>query len=40
VDTIPPSHTDGVIYLLRRGVEVYYLGRLALTEKIREEFKP
>jgi len=39
VDTIPPSHTDGVIYLLRRGVEVYYLRRLTLTEKIREEFK-
>jgi hypothetical protein len=39
VDTIPPSHTDGVIELLRRGVEVYYLRRLTLTEKIREEFK-
>jgi hypothetical protein len=39
VDTIPVQHTDGVIYLLRRGVEVYYLRRLTLTEKIREEFK-
>jgi len=39
VDTIPPSHTDGVIYLLRRGVEVYYLRRLTLIKKIREEFK-
>jgi hypothetical protein len=39
VDTIPPSHTDGVMYLLRRGVEVYYLRRLTLIKKIREEFK-
>jgi len=39
VDTIPIQHTDDVIYLLRRGVEVYYLRRLTLTEKIREEFK-
>jgi len=39
VDTIPLIHTDGVTYLLRRGVEVYYLRRLTLTEKIREEFK-
>jgi hypothetical protein len=39
VDTIPPSHTDGAIELVRRGVEVYYLRRLTLIEKVREEFK-
>jgi len=39
VDTIPPSHTDGVIHLLRRGVEVYYLRRLTLTEKIGMELR-
>jgi hypothetical protein len=31
---------DGVLELLRMGVEVYYFGRLTLTEKVREEFKP
>jgi hypothetical protein len=39
VDTIPPSHTDGVIHLLRRGVEVYYLRRLTLIKKIGMELK-
>jgi transposase len=35
MDTIPPQHTDGAIELLRRGVEVYYLRRLTLIEKMR-----
>ena len=39
VDTIPPSHTDGVMYLLRRGVEVCYLRRLTLIKKIGMELK-
>jgi hypothetical protein len=39
MDTIPPQHTDGSIELLRRGVEVYYLRRLTLIEKIRREHK-
>jgi len=39
MDTIPPQHTDGAIELLRRGVEVYYLRRLTLLEKIRKEHK-
>jgi len=39
MDTIPPQHTDGAIELLRRGVEVYYLRRLTLIEKIRREHK-
>jgi hypothetical protein len=39
MDTIPPYHTDGAIELLRRGVEVYYLRRLTLIEKIRREHK-
>jgi len=39
MDTIPPQHTDGAIELLRRGVEVYYLRRLTLLEKIRGEHK-
>jgi len=39
VDTIPPSHTDGVLELLRRGVEVYYLRRLTLIKKLCMEFK-
>ena len=39
MDTIPPQHTDGSIELLRRGVEVYYLRRLTLLEKIRGEHK-
>jgi hypothetical protein len=25
MDTIPPNHRDGVLELLRRGVEIYYL---------------
>jgi hypothetical protein len=39
VDTIPPSHTDGAIELVRRGVEVYYLRRLTLLKKVRGEHK-
>jgi hypothetical protein len=39
MDTILPQHTDGAIELLRRGVEVYYLRRLTLIEKIRREHK-
>jgi hypothetical protein len=39
MDTLPPQHTDGAIELLRRGVEVYYLRRLTLIEKIRREHK-
>jgi hypothetical protein len=39
MDTLPPQHTDGAIELLRRGVEVYYLRRLTLIEKIRGEHK-
>jgi hypothetical protein len=39
VDTLPVQHTDGVIELLGRGVEVYYLGRLTLIEKVRGELR-
>jgi hypothetical protein len=39
VDTIPLSHTDGVIELLRRGVEVYYLRRLTIQKMKRDELK-
>jgi hypothetical protein len=39
MDTIPPNHTDGAIELLRRGVELYYLRRLTLLSKVREELK-
>jgi len=39
VDTIPLSHTDGVLDLLRRGVEVYYLRRLTMIRKRREELR-
>jgi hypothetical protein len=39
MDTLPPQHTDGAIELLRRGVEVYYLRRLTLIEKVRREHK-
>jgi hypothetical protein len=39
MDTLPPQHTDGAIELMRRGVEVYYLRRLTLIEKIRKEHK-
>jgi len=39
VDTIPLEHTDGVIELLRRGVEVYYLRRLTLIVRRREELR-
>jgi len=40
MDTLPVQHTDGTIELLGRGVvEVYYLRRLTLLEKIRREYK-
>jgi hypothetical protein len=39
MDTLPPRHTDGAIELLRKGVEVYYLKRLTLIEKMRREHK-
>jgi hypothetical protein len=39
MDTLPPQHTDGAIELLRWGVEVYYLRRLTLLEKVRREHK-
>jgi hypothetical protein len=39
MDTLPPQHTDGAIELLRRGVEVYYLRRLTLLEKMRGELR-
>jgi hypothetical protein len=39
MDTLPPQHTDGAIELVRRGVEVYYLRRLTLIEKVRREHK-
>jgi hypothetical protein len=39
MDTLPPQHMDGAIELMRRGVEVYYLRRLTLIEKIRREHK-
>jgi len=39
VDVIPLSHTDGAVELLRRGVAVYYLRRLTLLKKRREELK-
>jgi len=39
VDVLPLHHTDGVIELLRRGVEVYYLRRLPLIARKREELK-
>jgi hypothetical protein len=39
MDTLPPQHTDGAIELLRRGVEVYYLRRLTLIEKVRREHR-
>ncbi|MDT7878978.1 MAG: hypothetical protein RQ862_10560 [Candidatus Caldarchaeales archaeon] len=35
MDTLPVQHTDGAIELLGRGVEVYYLRRLTLIEKVR-----
>jgi hypothetical protein len=39
MDTLPPQHTDGAIELLRKGVEVNYLRRLTLLEKVRREHK-
>jgi len=37
VDTLPLNHTDKAVDLLRRGVEVYYLRRLTLLMRKREE---
>jgi hypothetical protein len=39
VDTIPLQHTDGLVELLRRGVEVYYLRRLTIQKRKREEHR-
>ena len=39
VDTLPLHHTDGLLELLRRGVEVYYLRRLTLISRKREELR-
>jgi hypothetical protein len=39
MDTLPPQHTDDSIELLRKGVEVNYLRRLTLIEKMRREHK-
>ena len=39
VDVLPLHHTDGVIELLRRGVEVYYLRRTTLVARKREELR-
>jgi len=39
IDTLPVQHTDGAIELVRRGVELYYLRRLTLIEKMRKEHK-
>jgi hypothetical protein len=39
VDTLPVQHTYGVIELLRKGVEVYYLRRFTLIEKARRELR-
>jgi hypothetical protein len=39
VDTIPLQHTDGVIELLKRGVEVYYLRRLTIQKWRRDELR-
>jgi hypothetical protein len=39
VDAIPLQHTDGLVELLRRGVEVYYLRRLILQKRKREEHR-
>jgi hypothetical protein len=39
VDTIPIQHIDGVIELLRHGAEVYYLRRLTIQKRKRDELK-
>ena len=39
VDILPLHHTDGVIELLKHGVEVYHLRRTTLIAKKREELK-
>jgi hypothetical protein len=39
MDTLLPQHMDSAIELLGRGVEVYYLRRLTLLEKVRREHK-
>jgi len=39
MDVLPLQHTDDAIERIRRGVEVYYLRRLTLVKKRREELK-
>jgi len=39
VDVLPLQHTEGALELLRGGVEVYYLRRLTLIARKREELK-
>jgi hypothetical protein len=39
MDTLPVQHTDGAIELLGRAVEVYYLRRLTLIERVRGELR-
>jgi hypothetical protein len=39
MDTLPVQHTDRAIELLGRGVEVYYLRRLTLIERVRGELR-
>jgi len=39
IDILPLQHTDGAVELLRCGVELYYLRRLTLIKKRREELK-
>jgi hypothetical protein len=39
MDTLPVQHTEGAIELLGRGVEVYYLRRLTLIERVRGELR-
>jgi hypothetical protein len=39
MDTLSVQHTDRAIELLGRGVEVYYLRRLTLIERVRGELR-
>jgi len=39
VDTLPITHTNDAVELIRRGVEIRYLRRLTLIKKKREELK-
>ncbi len=39
VDALPVQDTDGALELLRRGAELYYLRRLTLIKKRREELR-